>query len=170
MDQFDRFKLLETTGQVKVLSRYEDPFVVAVDWRSLSPSAFYALVNGCLGRVIVVCPVKDLMEVPERFLRMLPSNNLQSLSLAAGGPGSGLPARLLRFAEACGACGVTAIRSLGRGAFPQLAYSWDGLVPLDLVRSRPAGHFTTIEFDAPYEQMLDTYDLFLKKALANDST
>lgn len=170
MDQFDRFKLLETTGQVKVLSHYEDHYVLAIDWRTLSPPAFYALVNGCLGRVIVVCPVKNLMEVPERYLRMLPSANLQSLSLAAGRPGEGLPARLLRFAEACGECGVTAIRSIGRGAFPQLAYSWDGLIPLDLVCSRPAGHFTSIEFDAPYEQMLETYNLFLKKALTPKSS
>jgi hypothetical protein len=169
MDQFDRFKLLETTGRMKVLSHYEDHYVLAIDWRTSSPPAFYALVNGCLGRVIVVCPVKNLMEVPERYLRMLPSANLQSLSLAAGRPGEGLPARLLRFAEACGECGVTAIRSIGRGAFPQLAYSWDGLIPLDLVRSRPAGHFTSIEFDAPYEQMLETYNLFLKKALTPKS-
>ena len=169
MDQFDRFKLLEKTGEVKVLSRYEDPYVVAVDRRALSAQSFYTLVNGCLGRVVVVRPVKDLMEVPEHFLRMLPSANLQSLSLAAGSPGEVLPTRLLRFAEACGARGVTAIRSLGRSAFPQLAYSWDGLLPLDLVRSRPAGHFTTIEFDSPYEQMMETYNLFLKKAFANSS-
>ena len=59
----------------------------------------------------------------------------------------------------CGACGVTAIRTIGRGAFPQLAYSWDGFLPLDLVRQRPSGHFTTIEFDTPFEQILETYQM-----------
>jgi hypothetical protein len=53
----------------------------------------------------------------------------------------------LTFAQAAGACGVTAVRSLGRAAFPQLAYSWDGLLPLDVGHVRPAGHFTTVEFD-----------------------
>ena len=57
--------------------------------------------------------------------------------------------RLEPFAEAVGARGVTALRSLGRGAFPQLAYSWDGLLPLDVCHLRPPGHFTTIEPDPP---------------------
>jgi len=42
---------------------------------------------------------------------------------------------------------VTAVRSLGRAAFPQLAYSWDGWLPLDMGHLRPEGHFTTVEFD-----------------------
>lgn len=73
--------------------------------------------------------------------------------------------RFSRFAEACGARGVTAIRTVGRGAFPQLAYSWDGLIPQDLVRRRSAGRFTTIEFDAPYKQMLQTYHLLLGRGV-----
>jgi hypothetical protein len=52
---------------------------------------------------------------------------------------------------------VTATRVVRRGAFPQLAYSWDGLLPLDLVRRRPAGRFTTIEFEQPFEANMDTY-------------
>ena len=56
---------------------------------------------------------------------------------------------------------MTAIRVVGRGAFPQLAYSWDGLLPLDLVRRRPAGHFTTIEFDKPFDAMMETYRSFV---------
>jgi hypothetical protein len=64
---------------------------------------------------------------------------------------------LLDFAEACGRCGITAIRTVGRGAFPQLTYSWDGYLPLDLVAVRPPGHFTTLEFDRPCEQILNTY-------------
>jgi hypothetical protein len=104
-----------------------------------------------------------LLEVPDRHLRLLPVANLQSLSVALGRPGQGLTPDFLRFAEACGARGVTAIRTVGRGAFPQLAYSWDGLIPLDLVRPRPAGHFTTIEFDTPYDELVATYRLFVER-------
>jgi hypothetical protein len=99
------------------------------------------------------------MEIPELYFKMLPPENLQSLSVAVGRSGEGLTDGFLHFAEACGACGVTAIRTIGRGAFPQLAYSWDGFLPLDLVRERPAGYFTTIEFDNPYEQILETYQI-----------
>ena len=90
---------------------------------------------------------------------MLPAGNLQSLSVAAGREGQGLTDEFLRLAAACAARGVTAIRTVGRGAFLQLAYSWDGLLPLDLLRSRPEGWFTTIECDRPYDEMLATYRL-----------
>jgi hypothetical protein len=149
---------------VRVFSGYDDEFVVVLDGRALDPEAFYRQVNDCQGRVIVVRPVADLMEIPEGYLRTLPAHNLQSLSVALGAPGEGLSEPALKFAEACGARGVTAIRCVGRGAFPQLAYSWDGLIPLDLVHRRPAGYFTTIEFDHPYEQILETYHLLLARA------
>ncbi len=163
-DRFDRYKSLEVTGQVQVFSSYEDEFVVILDRRELDPEAFYRQVNDCQGRVIVVRPVADLMEIPKSYLRMLPAHNLQSLSVALGAPGERLSERDLKFAEACGACGVTAIRCVGRGAFPQLAYSWDGLIPPDLVHRRPPGHFTTIEFDKPFDQILETYHLLLTRA------
>ncbi len=159
-DNFDRLKLLEPTGQVKVLSGYDDPYVVALDERPLSQGALISLVNACLGRVIIVRPVADWMEIPEKYLSCLPPANLQSLSLAAGKPGQGFDQRLLEFATACARRGVTAIRSLGRGAFPQLAYSWDGLLPLDMVRGRPSGHFTTIEFSNLFEQILENYHYY----------
>ncbi len=166
-DRFDRYKALEITGQVRVFSGYDDEFVVVLDERELDPEVFYRQVNDCQGRVIVVHPVADLMEIPERYLRMLPAQNLQSLSVALGAPGEALSEADLRFAAACGARGVTAIRCVGRAAFPQLAYSWDGLIPLDLVHRRPAGRFTTIEFDQPYEQILGTYHLLLARAGEN---
>ena len=163
-DRFDKFKMLEITGQVQVLSNYDDDFQVALDWRLLDSTAFRNLVNDCQGRVIIVRPIQDIMEVSEHYLKMIPTQNLQSLSVAIGLPGEGLSSHFLRFAVDCGACGVTAIRTVGRGAFPQLAYSWDGFIPLDLVRIRPPGHFTTIEFDQPYEQMLETYQHLLKQS------
>jgi hypothetical protein len=165
-DRFDRYKLLEQTGKVQVLSAYEDEFVVVLDERPLDERGFRAQVNDCEGRVAVVRPVADLMEVPDRYLRMLPAANLQSLSVAVGQVGEGLTDRFLHFADACGVRGVTAIRTVGRAAFPQLAYSWDGLIPLDLVQTRPEGHFTTIEFDAPYDEIIDTYRLFLRQGAA----
>ncbi|WP_343407585.1 hypothetical protein [Candidatus Amarolinea dominans] len=47
---------------------------------------------------------------------------------------------------------------------PQLAYSWDGLLPLDLVRTRPPGHFTTIEFDDPLSEIAATWQLLQRLA------
>jgi hypothetical protein len=166
-DRFDRYKLLEMPpgGRVQVVSDYGEEFLVVVDQRPPTASAFQSAVNDCQGRVIVVRPVADLQEVPDQYLRLLPAANLQSLSVAIGRPGEGLTDRFLRFAEACGQRGVTAIRTVGRGAFPQLAYSWDGLIPLDLTR-RPVGCFATIEFDAPYEQMTDTYRLMARLGAA----
>ncbi len=65
--------------------------------------------------------------------------------------------RVEEFAAEAGACGVTALRSLGRAAFPQLAYSWDGLLPLDVACLRPAGHFAAIEFGDLRAELADTY-------------
>lgn len=161
-DRFDRYKQLEAAGQVQVFSKYEDDFVLVLDERRLDPAAFFRTVNDCQGRVILVRPVGDLLEIPRHYLKMLPPANLQSLSVAVGRQGEALSQEFLRFSEAFGQRGVTAIRSLGRGAFPQLAYSWDGYLPLDLVKRRPEGHFTTIEFDRPFDQVLDTYHLFME--------
>jgi hypothetical protein len=162
-DRFDRYKQLEMTGRVQVLSGYNDDFLVIVDQRPLTPPALYATVNDCQGRVVIVRPVADLMEIPDHYLRMLPDTNLQSLSVALGRPGEGLAERILRFAAACGARGVTALRTVGRGAFPQLSHSWDGLIPLDLARLRPAGYFTTLEFEQPFEQILETFHLLRQR-------
>jgi hypothetical protein len=51
---------------------------------------------------------------------------------------------------------VTALRSLGHAAFPQMAYSWDGLLPLDLGNRRPAGRFTTLETEDPLGDLAQT--------------
>lgn len=165
-DRFDKYKFLETTGQVRVFSSYDDEFLVVLDERPLDAAALRAEVNDCQGRVIIARPMADLMELPQRYLGLFSANNLQSLSVAMGRAGEGLATRVLRFAEACGARGVTAIRTVGRGAFPQLAYSWDGFIPMDLMCQRPAGHFTTIEFDAPYEQILETFHMLWKRGAA----
>ncbi len=162
-DRFDRYKQMETTGLVQVLSKYEDEYLVAIDHRPLDAWALQKTINDCQGRVIIVRPVTDLMEVPDHFLRLLSRRNLQSLSVALGEPGQVLQARHMRFASACAARGVTAIRSVGRGAFPQLSHSWDGWVPLDLVRERTRGYFTTIEFDRPVDQFLHTYRMMLER-------
>jgi hypothetical protein len=137
---FDAYMSLAGAGGVRVYSTYDDDFMVATDPRPWDAETLSRAVNACTGRTIIVRPVEDVMEVP-CYLRWLPARNLQSLSVAMDG------ARVLTFAQAAGACGVTAVRSLGRAAFPQLAYSWDGLLPLDVGHVRPAGHFTTVEFD-----------------------
>lgn len=164
-DRFDRYQALAATGQVQVLSAYDDEFLVVLDERPLSSDRQRAAaqwlnqINDCQGRVIMVRPVASLMEIPDRYLALLPAPNLQSLSVAVGQAQAGLTPAFLHFTAACGARGVTAIRTVGRGAFPQLAYSWDGLLPLDLVRSRPPGHFTTIEFDDPLAEIGATWQL-----------
>jgi len=142
---FDIYGALVGSGQVRVCSTYDDDFAVILDARAWEADRVRQMVNVCQGRVIIVRPIKDVMEVSD-YLRGLPAANLQSISAAMDN------CCVLEFAEAIGACGVTAIRSLGRAAFPQLAYSWDGLLPLDVGHLRPPGHFTTIEFDdLPHE-------------------
>jgi len=138
---FDAYTALASSSPVRVYSTYDDDFAVVVDVREWDAEILRRAVNACQGRVIVARPVKDVLDVPA-VLRWLPPANLQSVSVAMDDE------RVLEFAEAAGACGVTAVRSLGRAAFPQLAYSWDGFLPLDVGHLRPPGHFTTIEFDA----------------------
>jgi len=166
-ERFDRYRQLEITGKVRVFSRYEDDFLLVHDEREISPPAFINQVNECQGRVTIVRPVVDLEEIHQRYLRWIPSSQLQSLSVAVGEAGKSVNPRFLRFADACGKRGVTAIRTVGRGAFPQLAYSWDGLIPLDMVSSRMDGNFTTIEFDRPYDQILETFELMQTRAAMN---
>ncbi len=143
---FDRYKELEGSRRVRMLSGYDDDFVVALDARPWDEASLGRAVNACQGRVVVVRPVDDLAAIPA-LLQTLPASNLQSVSVAMDGR------RVESLADLMGACGVTAIRSLGRAAFPRLAYSWDGFLPPDLCAERPPGHFTTIEFDDPRREI-----------------
>jgi hypothetical protein len=163
---FDRYKAIEGADRwgtgLQVMSDYDDPFVVVLDARTgkgsrLDRNSFASMVDDCRTRVVIVRPVDDVMEVPWRYLSVLPPRALQSLSVAFGRQGQGVTKQFLDFATACGRQGVTAIRPVGRGAFPQLAYSWDGLLPLDLVGTRPSGHFCTIESEAPFDDMMAAY-------------
>lgn len=144
---YDTYKLLESQENVRVLTGYADAHLVVLDERDWNPDQWRATVNRCTGRVIVVRPVEDLQQVSDHYLCQLPRANLQSMSVAVAAD------RLLALAESAGACGVTALRGLGRAAFPQLAYSWDGLLPLDLGNSRCPGYFTTLETEDPLAQM-----------------
>jgi hypothetical protein len=121
------------------------------------------MINDCQGRVIIVKPIDYLSQIPDVHLKMIPSGNLQSLSVAVEKHKDGLSEEFLDFANRCAKCSVTAIRSLGRGAFPQLSYSWDGYIPLDLICNRPEGYFSTIEFDEPFVQMIATYNMILEQ-------
>jgi hypothetical protein len=171
-DAFDRYKAMEGSDRwgtgLHVMSEYDDPFVVILDERNgggarLDARGFAALVDECQTRVVVVRPVEDIMEVAWRYLDMVPPDSSRSLSVAMGRPGEGLTKALLDFAAACGKKGVTDIRLVGRGAFPPLAYSWDGFLPIDLVGTRPPGYFTTVAFDEPFEEMLRTYRAHLTR-------
>jgi hypothetical protein len=165
---FDKYQAIASSransgelGQaVQVLSSYDDDFMVLLEQRALTAEQFREIVNDCQGRTVAIIPVKDVMEVSQRSLRQVHPEHLQSMSVAVGRMDQpGLDPRLVRYAEALGRVGVTGIRTVGRGAFPQLAYSWDGLIPLDLTVERPKGHFTALEFGDPWTQIYETYHL-----------
>jgi hypothetical protein len=165
-DPFDHYKALEGSDRwgtgLRVISDYDDPFLVVLDDRTgkearLDPTVFASMVDECWTRVVIIRPVDDVMEVPWRYLKMMARGSVQTVSVAFGRPGQEMTKQVLDFATACGMRGVTAIRTVGRGIFPQPAYSWDGRLPLDLVGRRPPGYFTTIEFDAPFADMMETY-------------
>ena len=147
---YDTYKALERNGNVCVLTDYDDDWLVVLDERDWNADQWLATVNRCTGRVVVMRPVEDLREIPARYLARLPTSNLQSLSVAVAAD------RLLELAEAAALCGVTALRGLGRAAFPHVTYSWDGLLPLDLGHSRPPGHFTTLETEDPLADLAST--------------
>jgi hypothetical protein len=157
---FDQYQAVAANSPVQVLSEYDDDFLVILDRRELNGDQFRELVNACQGRTVAVVPVSNVMEIPQRYLQQIDKHHLQSMSVALGSPETrGTDPRLLHYADALGAAGVTSIRTVGRGAFPQLAYSWDGLLPLDLFAKREQGHFTTLEFDEPWQQIYQTYRL-----------
>ncbi len=157
---FDHYQALTGGGQVRLFSEYDDDFLVALDRRDLDDDRFRETVNGCQGRSVVIIPVADVLEIPRRYLARLPADRLQTMGVALGDPeADGLSPRLLSYAEALGRVGICSIRTLGRGALPHIAYSWDGYLPLDLIVERPKGHFTSVEFDRPWAQMAETYRL-----------
>jgi len=162
---YDQYQAVAAGSPLQVLSGYDDDFLVLLDRRELSGEQFRELVNACQGRTVAIVPVADVMEVPGRYLQTVGKRHLQSMSLALGSPDvTGLDPRLVAYAGVLGAAGVTGIRTVGRGAFPQLAYSWDGLLPFDLFARRQRGHFTTIEFGDPWPEIYATYDL-IRQAL-----
>ncbi|MEW6368451.1 MAG: acyl-CoA reductase [Acidobacteriota bacterium] len=148
---FDTHASLGGRHPVRLCSTYDDDFAVIVDARAGDPESMRKAVNLCMGRVIVVRPVRDVADV-SRYLRWIPPSNLQSISVSIAAE------RVEEFATEAGACGVTALRSLGRAAFPQLAHSWDGLLPPDVACLRPDGHFTAIEFDDLRAELAATYE------------
>lgn len=157
---FDKYQAMSAGGMFQVFSRYDDDFLVVLAKGPVSAERFQEMINDCQGRTMVVLPVRDVMEVPDRYLRRIPRQYLQSMSIALGDPDlPDIDPRLLDYAEALGSVGITGIRTVGRGAFPQLAYSWDGFIPLDLTTHRSKGYFTALEFDQPWAQIYETYDL-----------
>jgi len=142
---FDTFHNLENSGKVKVFSTYEDEFAVILDERPWDAILFKRVTNTCQGRVAVIRPVKSLSELPP-LLGLLPPENLQTIGLACE------EGQILPFAEAAGKVGVTAIRKLGQAAFPLLASSWDGYLPLDSAYIRPEGHWIGVEINLCFPQ------------------
>lgn len=146
---FDYYHALPDQTTVNIISSYDDDFAIIVDKRDLSELSFQQAVNNCMGRTIIIKPIK-LSYDAVNYIKNIPSHNLQSISLAVNQD------ELYELADALAKAGVTSIRSLGRAAFPRLSHSWDGYLPLDLCLSRPKGHFSTIEFDDLYEEISDS--------------
>ncbi len=150
--RFDKYHALAAGGRATVHSTYDDPFLVVVDRRPAEVLALAEAINDAQDRTVIVRPVPALEAIAHDTLKHLPADNLQTLSVALD---SRAPS-FLHFADSVGHCGITALRTVGRAAFPGLAYSWDGLLPCDLATERPAGHFTTIEFDDALAQIEET--------------
>ena len=163
-NRFEKYAAMVPSGQVELCSSYEDDFLVIVDSRKWIAHTFQGVVNDCIERTIVIRPVENLMEVPRQYLGSLPEKNLQTMSVAIDAPGQETWSdEFYRFVDAVGKLGVTGVRTVGRGAFPQMAYSWDGYLPLDLSLERPEGYFTTVEFEDTFGQILDTYQLYASR-------
>ncbi len=164
-NRFDKYSALTATGYVHLCSRYEDDFLVVVDERTWSPSILKAVINDCIERTIIVRPVDNIDDVPNNYLKWLPKNNLQTMSVAIDGPDhSTWSQRFTNFVDLLGRRGITGIRSIGRGPFPQLTYSWDGYLPLDLSHDRSKGYFTTVEFDNNLQHILEIYHLYASQS------
>jgi len=138
---FDSCAVFGAAPLCRAISTYEDGFAVVVDRRRWDAEMLRQAVNMCAGRVVVVRPIPSVMDAVS-CLRLLPRGHLQSVSIGMRMD----PA--MEFAESVARRGISSIRCLGRAAFPHLAHSWDGLVPADMARRRPAGWFTSIEFDS----------------------
>jgi hypothetical protein len=163
--RFEKYVALTPTGQVQLCSNYEDDFLVIVDSRPWTQAIFQEVINDCVERTIVIRPITDLLEVPDRYLSWLPAKNLQTMSVAIDGPENhSWSPNFTQFVDAIGKRGVTGVRTIGRGPFPQLAYSWDGYLPLDLSLDRPPGRFTTVEFENTYHQILETYQIYASRS------
>ena len=163
-NRFEKYTSIAITGQVHLCSTYDDDFLVVVDERTWSPSIFHSVVNDCIERTIIVRPIANVQEVPNQYLSWLPSENLQTMSVAIdGSEASTWSPEFTQFVEAIGKRGITGVRTLGRGPFPQLAYSWDGYLPIDVSIERPPGYFTTIEFENTFQQIINTYQLYISR-------
>ncbi len=163
-NRFDKYATLTATGSVHLCSTYQDDFLIVVDERPWTPAILKNVINDCIERTIIIRPIDDISLVPNKYLGWLPKGNLQTMSVAIDGPSlSNWSPRFTRFAAAIGKRGVTGIRTIGRGPFPQLAYSWDGYLPVDLSMSRPSGYFTTAEFENTYQHIIDTYQLYTSR-------
>ena len=172
-DPFDRYKAIEGSDRwgtgLRVMSDYDDPFVVVLDERTgnesrLDPSVFASMVDECQTRVVVVRPVEDIMEVPWRYLEMLPRHSLQSLSVAVGQAGRGADQAVPRFRRRLRPPGRHRHPDRGqRGVPPDWPIPGTGCCPwISSAGGRP-GYFTTIEFDSPFDEMMQTYRAHLSR-------
>jgi len=104
------------------------------------------------------------VDVPSIYLKWIDEKNLQTMYVAIDGDGQdSWSEEFETFVEGVAECGVTGVRTVGQGPFPQLAYSWDGYLPQSLSIAYPEGRFTTVEFENTYTQIMRNYTLLASK-------
>ena len=160
-DRFDFFNTQTVSDQVQLCSTYEDDFIVVVDRRPWNSQQFKSMVNQCVERTMIVRPIASILEVPSTYLSWIDEKNLQTMYVAIDGQAHGSWSDdFAIFVEGVAKRGVTGVRSVGQGPYPQLAYSWDGYLPQSLSMTYPPGRFTTVEFENNYAQVLKNYQTF----------
>ena len=163
-DRFDFFNTQTVSDQIQLCSTYEDDFIVVVDRRPWNSQQFRSMVNQCIERTIIVRPITSIQEVPSIYLSWIDEKNLQTMYVAIDSEAHGSWSdEFTIFVEGVAKYGVTGVRSVGQGPYPQLAYSWDGYLPQSLSITYPPGRFTTVEFEKNYAQVLKNYQTFASK-------
>jgi hypothetical protein len=163
-DRFDFFNAQTVSDQIQLCSTYEDDFIVAVDHRPWSSQQFKSMVNQCIERTIIIRPIASILEVPSIYLSWIDEKNLQTMYVAIDSEAHGSWSdEFATFVEGVAKRGVTGVRSVGQGPYPQLAYSWDGYLPQSLSITYPPGRFTTVEFENNYAQVLQNHNTVASK-------
>ncbi len=132
VDGYYEFMTKELLGDpVKLYTAPDHAWLVIYDGRPMAfePSPLF--------RVIRVCPIDDLMDIPE-YARPI-GRFLQTVGVA-------IPTqRLLPFATAMGSIGLSNVRTLSRMTLQRAWEPWDGRFPLHELFEHDGVHWTSVD-------------------------